>query len=105
MNDQRRADLGQIVDLSRQMLEHARCGGWERVAELEAQRREQVMNCFRDTAGGGHAAAETALIQLILRLNQELTELGRSHRDALGAELQQNKKGAAAHLAYATCAP
>ncbi len=105
MDAQRTQQLQDIVKLSREMLDQAQAGAWECVAALELRRREQVMACFSHPGAAHRTGEETAAIKTILRLNQEVTALSQSHRDTLGAEIQTQKKGVAAHTAYANCGP
>jgi len=104
MDDQRRQQLGKIIALSQDMLELARENAWERVAELEGQRRTLVMQCFRSPTEKQDTSTMAAVIREILSLNQQLTDLGKAHRQHLGNKLHTNQVGRSAQLAYRDCA-
>jgi hypothetical protein len=104
MDSQRSQQLNDIIDLSREMLFRARENAWQRVGELEEQRRSLVALCFRHTTVEQDAPEVAASIREILRLNQEVTELGKKHQQTLGADIQTNKVGRSAQAAYRSCA-
>jgi hypothetical protein len=103
MDVQRSQQLKEIVSLSREMLRQAGDNEWERVGELEQTRRELVMTCFGQRTPEQDGPEVAAAIKEILRLNQELTELGKRQREALGAEVHNHKLGSAAQAAYLNC--
>jgi hypothetical protein len=103
MDMRRSTQLREITELSRQMLEKAQNREWDRVAELEARRRELVILCFRIPTRRQEAAAVAASIQEILRLNHAVTELGRDCKERLSRELHAHKVGRAASEAYLNC--
>lgn len=105
MDSKRSQQLEQIVVLSKDMLAKAGNHEWQLVAEIEARRRELVTRCFRQPAQQQHASEVTAAIKEILRLNQEITDLGKRYRDQLGTEIHTSKLGRTASAAYLGCAP
>lgn len=100
----RRQQLQQILELSRDMLAKAADHEWGLVAEIDTRRRELVMRCFQQPAAQQEAAEVAAAIGEILRLNQQITDLGRCYQDRLGSEIQGNKLGRTASAAYLDCA-
>ncbi len=104
MDTDRCRQLEQILLLSKQMLESAADHEWRRVAEIDTRRRELVMRCFQQPAAQQEAVEVAAAIREILRLNQEITDLGRCYQDRLGSEIQGNKLGRTASAAYLGCA-
>lgn len=104
MEDRRSRQLAEIIRLSHRMLAHARAGEWARVAELEAGRRELVLECFRSPTSAQDAPGVAALIKEILHLNHKVTELAKASHAQLGSELQDHRLGKAACAAYAGCA-
>ncbi len=104
MNKQRKQQLGKIIALSQDMLELARDNAWERVAELEEARRMLVMQSFHTPTSKQDSATVAAVIREILSLNQQLTDLGKAHRQHLGNELRTNQVGRTAQQAYRGCA-
>ena len=104
MKPDRRRQLEQIVLLSKDMLAKAADNDWGRVAEIEVRRRELVMRCFRQAEQRQDASEVAAVIQEILRLNQEITELGRRYQEQLGSEIHTSQRGRTASAAYLGCA-
>ncbi len=100
METTRRRKLMDIVDLSRDMLNTARDSEWEKVAELEARRKQFVMEYFSRPVGTREAPEVAAAIKEILKLNQEVTELGKRSSEALQEQIQVHNRGRAATSAY-----
>ena len=92
--------LQNIIQISKQMLLMARENQWQHVAEMDAQRRLMVQGCFQRAAPEQDASQVAAAIGEILRLNQEVAELGQQWRSQLGAEIHAGKVGRAASAAY-----
>ncbi len=78
----------------------ARDNQWQRVVELEAERRLLVQSCFQRPTPEQDAPEVAAAIRKILRLNEEVAELGQQWRDRLGTEIHTHKAGRAASAAY-----
>ncbi len=104
MDNERNKQLGKIIAVSRDMLVLAQKNEWERVAELDDQRRTLVMHCFRSPTPEQDASAVAALIREILSLNQQVTDLGKAYRQSLGDKLHTNRVGRTAQVAYLGCA-
>ena len=90
--------------LSKDMLVKAGEHEWGLVAEIEARRRELVMRCFQQPEQRQDASEVATAIKEILRLNQEVTDLGRRYQEQLGTEIHSNKLGRTASAAYLGCA-
>ena len=104
MDTKRSRQLEQIVLLSQDMLAKAGDHEWGLVAEIEAGRRELVMRCFQQPAQQQDSSEVAAAIKEILRLNQEISDLGKRYQDQLGSEIHTNKLGRTASAAYLGCA-
>ena len=100
MDTVRRQQLGEIIHLSREMLETARQLEWDKVAELEARRKQLVMECFRETGPKQDAAEVAAVIKEILNLDQQVAELVKQCQTALGSEIHTHNRGHVATSAY-----
>jgi len=104
MDIERSQQLGDIIQLSKKMLSHARDNKWERVVELEVQRREIVLRCFQYATAEQDSPEVAAAIKEILSLNQEVAELGRESQAQLGSKIHTHNVGRAAAAAYLNCA-
>ena len=85
------------------MLAEAKGNNWDQVAELEAGRRDLVMECFQEVTSPQDVPEVAATIRDVLHLNQEIAELARAHQETLGTDIQNNRKGRAARAAYLGC--
>jgi len=97
--------LVEIIGLSKEMLAKARDHDWERVTELEVARKALVVSCFQQPTAEQDVPEVAAAIQEILRLNQDVSEIGRQYQEELVGEIHTNKIGRAAKAAYRNCAP
>lgn len=100
MDSERRRLLRDIIEISQSMLVMARANQWERVASLEAERRQMVRDCFEQPAGAQDAPEVAGAIKEILRLNQQVAELGRGWKDQLGADIRVQNVARSASAAY-----
>ena len=100
MDTVRRQQLDEIIHLSREMLETARQLEWDKVAELEARRKQLVMECFREPGPKQDAEEVASVIKEILNLGQQVAELARQSQTALGSEIHTHNRGHAATSAY-----
>lgn len=64
--------LAQVLEMTREMLAHAKNGEWETVTEMERNRRDDLEKCFADPIplGDGELVAEA--LATLLHLNEEL---------------------------------
>lgn len=100
MDIQRSQQLKDIIVMSKQMLTLAKNREWEQVTELEEKRRVLVLQCFQQPTSEQDSPEVAASIREVLRLNQEVTELGKQSREELGGELRTNITGRTAQAAY-----
>lgn len=100
MDSERAQVLRDVIQISQAMLAMARDNEWERVSLLEAERRLMVQNCFNRPTREQDAPEVAVAIREILRLNQEVAELGRTCKDRLGADIRVQKVGRSASAAY-----
>ena len=105
MNSDRTRQLVEIIGLSKEMLAKARDHDWQRVTELEVARKALVVSCFQQPAVDQDVPEVAAAIKEILRLNQDVSEIGRQYKEELVGEIRTNNIGRAAKAAYQNCAP
>ena len=77
---------------------HGRAGAWDRVIDLERQRRAQLEQAFAVKAPVDEVTA--ASIRAILDLDRQLIELGSLARDAVAGELSGAQRGRKVARAY-----
>lgn len=100
MDSARREQLDSIIRMSKEMLELAEELEWEKIALLEVQRKQIVVECFRQPAKEEDAAEVAMAIREILHLNQQVTALGKQSQGRLGSEIHNHNRGRAATSAY-----
>jgi hypothetical protein len=78
------------------MVEHARAGDWDRVAELERERRGELQECFASPVAAEHGEIVAEALAVMLHLNEELMGLLGAARDAvLEQGIDQSRKRSA----------
>lgn len=100
MDSVRHEQLKEIVRLSREMLDRAGRLEWDKIAPLEARRKQLVMECFREPTQESDATEVAVAIKEILSLNHQVTELGKQCQAQLGTEIHVHNRGRAATSAY-----
>jgi len=94
-----------LVELSRIMLDQARAGHWDRVAELEAGRQRQFEAFFSEPVPAALTTSIGAGIRAILDLDRQLISLAKAGMEDLSADLDRLRAGRRARSAYAAAAP
>jgi hypothetical protein len=72
--------------MTRDMLDSAEGGDWERVAELERMRRDDLARCFSEPPSPAHGELVAEALAVILHLNEELMA---RLRDARASVMEQ----------------
>lgn len=93
-------DLQDLMSLSRKMLEKAREKSWDDVIVLEAERSKQIRLFFLERVQQEHVAAVKAAAELMISMDNEITELGELKRLDLAQALQNLGQGKKAVKAY-----
>ena len=64
--------LARVLTITQNMLGHAEDGDWERVAELERERRDDLSACFAERVAIADSALIAEALAALLSLNEEL---------------------------------
>lgn len=86
--------LAEVLAITKQMVVHAENGEWERVTELEIQRRDDLTACFANTASVADSVLVAEAIAALLHLNEELMAKLKTARDIVmeqGIEHTRNR--------------
>lgn len=75
--------LAGVLNMTRDMLEHAAAGDWDRVAELERERRDDLKQCFEQPVDADHGELVAEALAVMLHLNDELMGLLATARDSV----------------------
>lgn len=90
--------LDEALDLSREMLALSEKGDWNRVIELEPQRRDKINRALARRTTLNESDAGT--IRDILALDKTLIRRGIEAREAVAAEIGQMRLGRKVSQAY-----
>lgn len=86
--------LAHVLTLTKQMLVHADNGEWEKVAQQELGRRDDLAACFADMAPVADAELFAEAMAALLHLNEELMSKLKVARTAVmeqGREYKRNR--------------
>lgn len=86
------------VALTRRMLAEGQQGAWDKVIELERQRRTRLEQALAVKAPVNETTADR--LRTILELDRQLIELGSLTRDAVAEELSDAQRGRKVARAY-----
>lgn len=92
--------LGRLIHLSQEMLSLAQQGEWERVTEMQIERQQIIENTFPLDPQVTDADGATGQIELILGLDQQITQLARVQQKEIGQVLSKLNHGRTATRAY-----
>lgn len=94
--------LAYVLGLTQDMLQVAEAGDWDKVARLEQERREDLVNCFAQARPTGDTELVAQAIATLLHLNEELMaklKVARSSVMEQGAEFTRNRSAASSYMA------
>lgn len=96
----RGAHLRAVQALSEAMVDSARAGDWQRVVELERQRRDDMVASFAEPIVGDEALQVRDALQAVMGLNVQLTEMVKEARQASLQQFQILQSGQRAAQIY-----
>ena len=100
VDPRRTGEWGLILTHTREMLEAARCGDWERVTALETVRREGISRFFATAVARYEAQAVKRGIEEILATDRRVLALTRNQHALARGNIVQFRRRANAHSAY-----
>ncbi len=92
--------LAYILGLTTEMLALADRGEWEKVASMEQDRREDLLECFSQSRPEGDTELVAQAMATLLHLNEELRGKLRAGRSEIMAQGEALSHGRAAHQSY-----
>lgn len=96
----RQVQLEQVLDLSKTMLEQAGRGEWEKIAEMERQRREDMMAALKAPLQEQESQQVHDSLQQLVELNGELTAMVQRARSDSAEQFNSLRDGRRATSAY-----
>lgn len=97
---ERQQHLRDAIDLSRNMLETAERGDWEKIIELEKQRRVEMMASLQEPVAADEAELVNTSLQTLMQLNEQLTGAVQRARSESAREYANLQNGRQATDAY-----
>jgi hypothetical protein len=94
--------LAHVLTLTKQMLVYADNGEWERVTELELERRDDLTTCFAESASIADSVLIAEAIAALLHLNEELMAKLKTARGLVmeqGIEYSRNRSAVGSYQA------
>lgn len=104
MNRSVTADLTPALTLAQTMLDAARAGAWDRVAELEQVREACIAGCFTATGPVAATPEFATAVRDLLCVEQQVLALARQRLTELGEHLSGFQRGRRAQAAYGAIA-
>ncbi len=92
--------LQAVKMLSEAMVDSARRGDWQRVVELERQRRDDMVASFEEPIVGDEALQVRDALQAVMGLNVQLTEMVKQARQDSLKQFQILQSGQRAAQVY-----
>ena len=89
-----------LISQSKSMYRYALNGDWENVSAIEIKRQLVMQQCFAEPATAEDSEKIAVAIYEVLRLNQEISDLGEQSRHNLLNSLQTHKQSKHACKAY-----
>ncbi len=93
--------LQKALDITAEMVKDAQNNSWDRLRELESERRFNIEEAFVGKVPVDEAESMIELIARILDLNDELVFLGRETRGEFSQGMDKLSRGRRAKVAYA----
>lgn len=92
--------LAYVLGLTKDMLEHADAGEWGKVADIEQQRREDLVACFADARPSGEPELVAQAMAALLHLNEELMLMLKDARQEVMAQGEAFARNRSATQSY-----
>ena len=96
----RQAQLQQVLDLSKNMVEQAGRGEWEEIAEMERQRRDDMMTALQAPLQEEETQQVRSSLQALMELNGQLAAIVQQARNDSVKQYNMIQDGRKATQAY-----
>ena len=94
-------DPSTVLELTGQMLDAALANDWERVIEVESQRRPYLETAFGDAPGSAEEYQVWKMAaEKVMELDARIARMASEQRSAVGSDLAQMLKGKEVAAAY-----
>jgi len=100
MDEAKEIELKKLLDISRKMLASAESNNWEKLADLETERKMIMSSFFEEQISERHSARVGQAIKNVLAMNKKIEQLALQEKVTIGQQLQGLKKKQNVHSAY-----
>ena len=105
MENIKETELRQFVDISRKMLESAKNNDWDKLPDLEDERKKIMLSIFESGAEYqdlvNHDSGKLEqMIKNVLSMNEQIEQLAGEEKITIGQQLQVMKKKQSVNSAY-----
>ena len=104
MNEDKKFKLKHFLDISRQMLEFAKNNDWEKLPDLENDRKKIMQSVFEAKNSVSNSSSKANQIEQtiknVLLINDKIEQLAQQEKVTIGQHLHGLKKKQNVHSAY-----
>lgn len=100
MAEDKDVELKQLLDISQQMLELAKNNDWEKLPDLETDRKKIMQSFFETQNSLDNTADIEQAIKDVLFINEKIEQLAQQEKVQIGQQLHALKKKQNVHSAY-----
>lgn len=104
MGEDKDFELKQFLDISQQMLDCAENNDWEKLPDLENDRKKIMLSLFELQDSDSHSPFNTTKIEKtiknVLSINEKIEQLAQQEKMVIGQQLHGLKKKQNVHSAY-----
>ena len=104
MSESKEIELKQFLDISQKMLECATSNDWDKLPDLESDRKKIMLSLFESEESVNDLAHNSAeveqAIKNVLLINEKIEQLAQQEKATIGQQLQGLKKKQSVHSAY-----
>ncbi|NOQ78222.1 MAG: hypothetical protein GQ546_02345 [Gammaproteobacteria bacterium] len=104
MGEDKDFELKQFLVISQKMLDYAENNDWEKLPDLESDRKKIMQSLFESQDSDSHSSSGTIKIEQtiknVLSINEKIEQLAQQEKVVIGQQLQGLKKKQNVHSAY-----
>ena len=93
-------ELSQLQEISRKMLNLAEACDWDKLPDLEDERKSLMQSFFSHQISIRDSAQVKQVIQDVLSINDDIAKLAQQEKTSIGHQVQGMKKRQNVHSAY-----
>ena len=100
MDEAKEIELKKFLDISRKMLKFAKNNDWDKLPDLEVERKRIMSSFFEEQISELDSTKIEQVIKDVLLINEKIEQLAQQEKVVVGQQLQGLKKKQNVHSAY-----